>query len=84
MQYFDQKVRKIELTRPIKGFITSVKSGLVGFTLLFSLILVFKLLLLFTDPTKNLSINLNDLVISSWGFLIISFIVFIEKNRSNN
>lgn len=84
MQYLSQKVRKIELTKPIRGYFTSLKSGLVGFTLLFTLIIFAKLVLLFIDPTKGLSINLNDLVISSWGFLICSFVVFIEKNRNNN
>ncbi len=84
MQYLNQKVRKIELTKPIRGLFASLKSGMVGFILLFTLILVFKLLFLFTDPTKSLNINFNDLLISSWGFIIFSFIVFVEKNRSNN
>lgn len=84
MQYLNQKVRKIELTKPIRGLFTSLKSGLIGFTSLFALIILSKLVLLFVDPTKSLNINLNDLIISSWGFFIFSFVVFIEKNRSDN
>ena len=84
MHYTKQKVGKKEFIKPISGIFISLKSGLVGFSIVFSFIIFTKMLLIITHPSKLFIINLNDLIISSWGFLIISFIVFVVKNKSNN
>ena len=81
MHYTNQNVRRKELFRPITGFYSSFKSGLLGFVVIFGLIIISKVLLFVTNPAKNIIININDYIFSSWGFLIVSFIVFTVKNR---
>ena len=81
MLYSNQKVGKKELFVPVRALYFSLKSGVIGFTLIFFLILVSKLLLVITVPNGIFTINFNDIILSSWGFLIFSFIVFAVNNK---
>jgi len=66
---------------PIVGILTSLKSGVVGFIIFFILLLGAKLLSYSTNGM--FTIELNDFIISFWGFLIISFSVFVGINKNN-
>lgn len=53
----------------------SIKAGINCALILFTLLVFTKLLLFFTLPGKEFYITPNDLIISFWGFLIVSFII---------
>ena len=84
MLYSNSKLRKKELFKPIIGVYISFRSGIAGFTLVFCLILVSKVLWVITEPAKSFNIDLNDIIISMWGFLIFSFVVFAVNNKNGN
>ena len=64
-----------------ESILISIKSGINGFLILFGLIVLGKLLSIFTIPGKDFYITFNDIIISFWGFLIVSFIVCVRLLR---
>ena len=57
------------------SILISIKSGINGAMILFALLVSAKLLSFFTTSGKDFYITANDLIISFWGFAIVSFIV---------
>jgi hypothetical protein len=60
------------------SILISIKSGINGAMILFGLLVSAKLLSFFTTSGKDFNITVNDLIISFWGFAIVSFIVLAE------
>ncbi|MCP5062447.1 MAG: hypothetical protein GY936_08295 [Ignavibacteriae bacterium] len=61
--------------------ITSLRVGAFGFAIVLSLIIVMKLLAFSTGAKEFFVLNTNDIVISSWGFIILSFSRFISFHK---
>ena len=76
-----ENVSKNHIIGSFSGIFSSIKSGLIGFSIVFLLIVFTKLLSISTDSSKLFSLGINDLVLSLWGFIIMSFIVFASKNK---
>ena len=66
----------------LPSIFAATRSGLIGFLVVFSLILISKFLFNSINGFLEIASSTRDLVISSWGFLVISFIVFTSKNRT--
>ena len=81
MIYSNQKSNKKELYKPLTGFYQSIKGGIIGFGIISMLIILTKLLSFSLNSSKNFNFNLVDLILSFWGFLILSFIVFAVENK---
>ncbi len=62
---------------------SAIRSGIIGFLIVFSLIIITKSLSASIKGLININFSVNDLIISSWGFIIFSFIVFAGKNKNN-
>lgn len=58
-----------------ESILISIKAGINGALILFALLVSTKLLSFFASSDKIFYISVNDLVISFWGFAIVSFIV---------
>ena len=58
-------------------------AGGLGFFLFFCLLLLAKTVVFTFNIRETLTISTNDFIISFWGFLIFSFIMFVSKNRSH-
>ncbi len=84
MIYSNHKTTKSEQYKPFTGLYISIKGGIVGFGIIASLIILTKLLSFTVNSTKNISFDLNDFILSFWGFLILSFIVFAAENKNEN
>jgi hypothetical protein len=78
---FSENVLDNKDTSPISGIYASIKSGIVGFLIVFSLIILTKLISLSVNDVKIFSLSINDFILSFWGFIVFSFIVFISNNR---
>ena len=73
--------RKATLHTLGSTIITSFKVGTFGFAIVLSLIIVMKLLAFSTGAKEIFALNTNDIVISSWGFIILSFSRFIAFHK---
>lgn len=82
MIYFDQKTAKSETYKPLNGIYISLKGGIVGFAIIATLIILTKLLSLSVNSAKSFNFDINDLVMSFWGFIILSFIIFAKENKN--
>lgn len=82
MLYSNQKATKKEIYNHFTGIYTSIKGGIIGFVIIAALIILTKLLSLSVSSAKNFTFDLNDFIISFWGFIILSFIVFTAENKS--
>ncbi len=58
-----------------KSILISIKAGINGALILFTLLESAKFLSYFSISNKGFYISANDLIISFWGFTIVSFIV---------
>jgi hypothetical protein len=65
----------------LESILVSIKSGINGGLILFGLLVLAKLLSIFIIPGKDFYISINDLIISFWGFLIVSFVVSVRLLR---
>ena len=61
--------------------ITSLRVGTFGFAIVLTLIIVMKLLAFSTGAKEVFILTTNDIVISSWGFIILSFSRFISFHK---
>jgi len=61
--------------------ITSFKVGTFGFAIVLTLIIVMKLLAFSTGAKEIFALNSNDIIIASWGFIILSFSRFISFHK---
>ena len=68
-------------TTSFSGILESFKSGIIGFLVVIILIASTKFLSSSINPHKYFDLGINDLVLSFWGFIIISFVVFAGKNK---
>lgn len=68
-------------TTSFSCIIESIKSGIMGFLVVIILIASTKFLSSSINPHKYFNLGINDLVLSFWGFIIISFVVFAGKNK---
>lgn len=66
-----------------ESILISIKSGINGALILFGLQILGKLLSIFTIPGKDFYVTINDIIISFWGFLIVSFIVSAKLLRDS-
>lgn len=57
-------------------FLLSFKGGIGGFIIVFSLIILTKLIALSIQEANIFAIESTDFIISFWGFIIVSFIQF--------
>ncbi|MCB0750516.1 MAG: hypothetical protein KDC52_03475 [Ignavibacteriae bacterium] len=71
-----------QIVEPITGIFDSIKSGLFGFIITFSLVLFTKLLSYASQSNGTFSLDSSDIVISVWSLLVISFIVFASANKN--
>ncbi len=78
---FSEKVLDNNIATPISGIYAALKSGVAGFLIVFSLIILTKLLSLSVNNIEIFSLDLNDFILSFWGFIILSFVVFISSNK---
>lgn len=83
MIYSNQKSNKKELYKPLTGIFLSIKGGIIGFSIISTLIILTKLLSISLNSSKNFNFDLTDFVISLWGFIVLSFIVFAVENKKN-
>jgi hypothetical protein len=60
---------------------TSFRVGTFGFAIVLSLIIITKLLAFSTGAKDFFILNLNDVIIASWGFIILSFSRFISFHK---
>ena len=58
-------------------------AGGFGFFIFFSLLLAAKTFVFILNIRETVTISTNDFIISFWGFLIFSFIMFVSKNKSH-
>ena len=69
-----------------KELLISIKESLIaggaGFLLLLFMTMLAKTLVYILKINESFVVTGNDFVISFWGFLIFSFIMFIAKNKS--
>ena len=76
---------QLENEASISGFITSVvtslRVGLFGFAIVFSLIIITKLLAFSIGSKELFVLDVNDVIIASWGFIILSFSKFISYQK---
>lgn len=61
--------------------VTSFKVGTFGFVIVLSLIIITKLLAFSTGAKELFFLNENDILFSSWGFIILSFSRFISFQK---
>lgn len=73
--------KKVSLETLGATIITSLRVGTFGFAIVLSLIIVMKLLAFSTGAKEFFVLNTNDIVISSWGFIILSFSRFISFHK---
>jgi hypothetical protein len=66
-----------------ESILISIKSGINDALILFGLLILGKLLSIFTIPGKDFYVTINDIIISFWGFLIVSFIVSAKLLRDS-
>ena len=83
MIYSNQKSNKKELYKPITGIFLSIKGGIVGFGIISTLIILSKLLSFSLNSSKNFNFELTDFILSFWGFIVLSFIVFAVENKKS-
>lgn len=79
--YGNESINDENKSTQITGIFSSIKSGIIGFVVFFLLLLGAKILSYSTSG--NFTIGLNDIVISFWGFLIVSFSVFVGINKNS-
>lgn len=72
------------VTTPIETYLESFKSGSFGFLIVLSLIILSKLFSFATNSVQYFSISINDVIFSFWGFVVLSFVVFISKIRNSD
>ena len=84
MIYSNQKEAKNEQFKPLTGVYLSIKSGIIGFGIVAAFIILTKILAFAVNSAKNFNFDLNDLILSFWGFIILSFIVFAAENKNEN
>jgi hypothetical protein len=57
--------------------ISSINVGLYGFAIVMSIIILTKLLAFSVGAKEVFELNINDVIFSFWGFLILSFARFV-------
>lgn len=62
-------------------FIGPVKYGIAGFSLLFSVLIILKLLFYLPGYNNFFEVNVMDVKLSMIGFGVVSFVKFIENFR---
>jgi hypothetical protein len=62
-----------------KYIILPVKEGLYGFTLVFTVILLVKLLSFLLGINENFNFDLMDIMLASMGFFFMLLIYFLKK-----
>ncbi|MEE9430503.1 MAG: hypothetical protein V3V16_05640 [Melioribacteraceae bacterium] len=72
---------KVSIGGFITSVITSLRVGSFGFAIVLSLIIITKLLAFSIGSKELFMLNLNDILISSWGFIILSFSKFISYQK---
>jgi len=75
-------VVKSDVIGPISVISSSLKTGLVGFTVVFCLILFTKALSISLNAIEHFSLGINDFILSFWGFIVLSFVVFGSKFKN--
>jgi hypothetical protein len=74
----DKYVSEIENTELFIQVFDSIKSGVKGFFIVFSLVILTKFLSTNLIHIKEFSFSISDFVISFWGFIILSFVIFVS------
>jgi len=80
--YSLQEISEKNPAKSISSISNSVKSGLRGFFLVFIVILLTKLLAYSVEESLMFNLGINDIVLSLWGFIIFSFVVFASNNKN--
>lgn len=77
--FIREKLFTSAISTPIETYFESFRSGSFGFLIVLSLIILSKLLSFSINSVEYFSISINDFIFSFWGFIILSFVVFISK-----
>ncbi len=62
---------------PGKTILPSINVGLYGFTIVMTLIILTKLLAFAAGTKEIFELNINDVLFSFWGFLVLSFARYV-------
>lgn len=81
--FIREKLLTSAVSTPIETYFESFKSGSFGFLIVLSLIIISKLFAFSLSSIEHFSISINDIVFSFWGFIVLSFVVFISKIKNN-
>jgi hypothetical protein len=73
---YSQKIKAL-LLEPIS-------SGFFGFALFFTILLITKLLASYFGTMPNFNVDINDVILSSIGFVLMALIKFLENINERN
>lgn len=81
--FIREKLLTSAVSTPIETYFESFKSGSFGFLIVLSLIIISKLFAFSLSSVEHFAISINDVVFSFWGFIVLSFVVFIGKIKNS-
>jgi hypothetical protein len=59
---------------------SSIKVGIAAFCIILALVCITKLIAFSINSTNGFDLGIVDFIISFWGFIIFSFIIFVNES----
>ncbi len=70
-----------ETIKNANTILSSINTGLYGFAIVMSIIIITKLLAFVAGTKEIFELNINDVTFSFWGFLVLSFVRFAAYHK---
>lgn len=77
------KIAKAQNTSLTGCLLCALKAGLSAFLIMFFFICTSKLLAYSLNSIQEFTLDISDFVIAFWGFIIFSFIIYVNKSNLN-